>query len=37
MAVVVIFSTMSISIDAHYCGDTLNCSTIFHGAETCEM
>lgn len=37
MAFVVLFSTMSFSIDLHYCGDTLVDSAIFHKAKTCVM
>jgi len=37
MAVVVAFSTMSFTVDMHYCGDTLVDSAIFHNAETCGM
>jgi hypothetical protein len=37
MAIVVLFSTMSFTIDMHYCGDTLVDSAIFHEAETCGM
>ncbi|WP_111710034.1 HYC_CC_PP family protein [Lutibacter citreus] len=37
MAFVVLFSTMSFTIDMHYCGDTLVDSSIFHKAETCGM
>ena len=37
MAIVVLFSTMSFTIDMHYCGDTLVDSAIFQNAETCGM
>jgi hypothetical protein len=37
MAIVVLFSTMSFTIDMHYCGDTLVDSAIFHKAEPCGM
>jgi len=37
MAIVVLFSTMSFTVDMHYCGDTLMDSAIFHKAETCGM
>lgn len=37
MAIVVLFSTMSFTIDMHYCGDTLVDTSIFHKAETCGM
>ena len=37
MAIVVLFSTMSFTVDMHYCGDTLVDSAIFHNAETCGM
>lgn len=37
MAIVVLFSTMSFTVDMHYCGDTLVDSAIFHKAETCGM
>ena len=37
MAFVVVFSTMSFSIDMHYCGDTLVDSTMFGSAANCGM
>ncbi len=37
LAIVVLFSTMSFTVDMHYCGDTLVDSAIFHKAETCGM
>jgi len=37
MAVVVVISTMSFTIDMHYCGDFLVDSAIFHKAKTCGM
>ncbi len=37
MVFVVLFSTMSFSIDMHYCGDTLVDSAIFHKAKNCGM
>lgn len=37
MALVVLFSTLSFTVDMHYCGDTLVDSAIFHKAETCGM
>ena len=37
MAFVVFFSTMSFTIDMHFCGDTLVDSSIFKKARTCEM
>ncbi|WP_299120400.1 hypothetical protein [uncultured Tenacibaculum sp.] len=37
MAFVVVFSTMSFSIDMHYCGDTLVDSTMFGSATNCGM
>ena len=37
MAFVVLFSTMSFTIDMHYCGDTLVDTAIFHKAKTCGM
>jgi hypothetical protein len=37
MAIVVLFSTMSFTIDMHYCGDTLVETTIFHKAKGCGM
>ena len=37
MAFVVLFSTMSFTIDMHYCGDTLVETAIFHKAKGCGM
>lgn len=37
MAIVVLFSTMSFTIDMHFCGDTLVDASFFHKAETCGM
>ncbi len=37
MALVVLFSTMSFTIDMHYCGDTLVETAIFHRAKGCGM
>ena len=37
MALVVLFSTMSFTIDMHYCGDSLVDSTVFHNLKTCGM
>lgn len=37
MAIVVLFSTMSFTIDMHYCGDTLVDTAIFKKAKTCGM
>ena len=37
MAFVVLFSTMSFTIDKHYCGDTLVDVAIFNKAKTCGM
>ena len=37
MALVVLFSTMSFTIDSHYCGDTLVDTSVFYKAETCGM
>ena len=37
MAIVVLFSTMSFTIDMHYCGDTLVETAIFHKAKGCGM
>ncbi len=37
MAFVVLFSTMSFTIDMHYCGDTLVDTSIFTKAKTCGM
>ncbi len=37
MAFVVLCSTMSFTIDKHYCGDTLVSTAIFHEAKSCGM
>ncbi len=37
MAVVVLFSTMSFTVDLHYCGDTLVETAVFHKAKGCGM
>jgi len=37
MAMVVLFSTMSFTVDMHYCGDMLVDSSIFQPAESCGM
>ena len=37
MAFVVLFSTMSFTVDMHYCGDSLMDTAIFHKIETCGM
>lgn len=37
MAVVVLFSTTSFTIDMHYCGDSLIDTAIFHKAKACGM
>jgi len=37
MTFVVLFSTMSFTIDMHYCGDTLVDTAIFKKAKTCGM
>ena len=37
MSLVVLFSTMSFTIDMHYCGDTLVETAIFHKAKGCGM
>ena len=37
MAFIVLFSTMSFSINEHYCGDNLVDSSLFSTAETCGM
>jgi len=37
MAFVVLFSTMSFTIDMHYCGDTLVDTAIFNKVKTCGM
>lgn len=37
MAFVVLFSTMSFTVDLHYCGDTLVDTSIFNELKTCGM
>jgi len=37
MAFVVLFSTMSFTVDMHYCGDTLVSTAVFKDAKTCGM
>ena len=37
MAFVVLFSTMSFTIDMHYCGDTLVDTSVFGKAHSCGM
>ena len=37
MAIVVLFSTMSFTVDMHYCGDNLVETAIFHKAKGCGM
>lgn len=37
MAFVVLFSTMSFTVDMHYCGNTLIDTAVFKQAETCGM
>lgn len=37
MAVVVLFSTMSFTVNMHYCGDTLVETTVFKKAKGCGM
>ncbi|MBD1262816.1 hypothetical protein HZY62_19620 [Maribacter polysiphoniae] len=37
MAVVVLFSTMSFTVDMHFCGDILVEAAIFHKAKGCGM
>jgi hypothetical protein len=37
MAIVVLFSTMSFTIDMHYCGDNMVDFSFFHNVETCGM
>ncbi|WP_047416532.1 hypothetical protein [Cellulophaga sp. Hel_I_12] len=37
MAFVVLFSTMSFTIDMHYCGDAIIDYSFFHKAENCGM
>ena len=37
MALVVLFSTMSFTIDMHYCGGTIVDTAVFHKVKTCGM
>ena len=37
MTFVVLFSTLSFTVNMHYCGDTLMDTAIFHKAKTCGM
>ena len=37
MALVVLFTTTSFTVDMHYCGDTLVDTAIFHKVKTCGM
>ena len=37
MAVVVLFSTLSFTVDMHFCGETLVDTALFHKAKTCGM
>lgn len=37
MAFVVLFSTMSFTVDMHYCGDTLVDTAVFENAKSCGM
>lgn len=37
MAIVVLFSTLSFTVDMHYCGDTLVDTSLFHKSEGCGM
>ncbi|AUC79408.1 hypothetical protein CW736_08470 [Nonlabens sp. MB-3u-79] len=37
MAIVVLMTTMSFTIDMHYCGDTMVDYSFFHNASTCKM
>jgi len=37
MAIVVLMTTMSFTIDMHYCGDTMVDYSFFHNAATCNM
>ncbi len=37
MAIVVLFSTMSFTIDMHFCGDVLVDAALFHKAKGCGM
>ena len=37
MAGIVLFTTMSFTVDLHYCGDSLVDFSVLHSAETCGM
>ncbi|WP_150451294.1 HYC_CC_PP family protein [Arenibacter lacus] len=37
MAFLVLFTTMSFTVDMHYCGDTLVDYSLFHNVQTCGM
>ncbi len=37
MALVVLFATMSFTVDMHYCGDSLVDFSLYHKAESCGM
>ncbi len=37
MAIIVLFSTVSFTVDMHYCGDTLVDLAVFKEAKSCEM
>lgn len=37
MATLVLFTTMSFTVDMHYCGDMLVDYSMFHNAQTCGM
>lgn len=37
MALVVLFSTMSFTLNAHYCGETLVATSLFEKVESCGM
>ncbi|MDO6739252.1 HYC_CC_PP family protein [Wenyingzhuangia sp. 2_MG-2023] len=37
MAFVVLFSTMSFTVDMHFCGDMLMDTSVFHKAKSCGM
>ena len=37
LAIVVLFTTMSFTIDMHYCGDTLIDTAVFSKVHTCGM
>lgn len=37
MSVIVLLSTVSFTVDTHYCGDTLVDMALFKGAKTCKM